>query len=244
MIAEAAAFILGLSGSGHCLSMCGPLVLYASGPRAISQIAYHAGRVMLYTALGVVAGATGAAVAAPEWRNGLAIVTGLTVLFLPWATKGWLGNSRRFTWLARPISRAVGTVAKWVRRHHVGGPLVFGALNGLLPCGWLYVALGASAGLADPASAARFMMAFGAGTVPALVALRLLPGRTLNPVVFRRAAPWASVVVGLVLIARGLNAGAPSHVQQHGHAAGHTGPVAASQSSAAEAAPLVSHVHE
>jgi len=222
MIPEAAAFVLGLSGSGHCLSMCGPLVLYVSAPRVRSQIAYHAGRVTFYAALGAVAGATGAVVAAPVWRNALAIATGLALLCVPWTAAAW-PKLRGVGWLTRSMSRGVGAATGWTRRHHLGGPVVFGAINGLLPCGWLYVALAAAAGLAEPSASTRFMVAFGLGTVPALVALRLLPGHTLNPAVLRRVAPWASAVVGLLLIARGFGLGFSGHLQQHDHFVSHVG---------------------
>jgi hypothetical protein len=46
--------------------------------------------------------------------------------------------------------------------------LVFGAANGLLPCGLVYSALGMAVAGATAARGALTMLAFGAGTLPAL----------------------------------------------------------------------------
>ena len=66
--AIAAAFVSGLLGSfGHCAAMCGPLVgslslaAGAGGARRslAGQLAYHAGRITTYGAVGAAMGLTG-----------------------------------------------------------------------------------------------------------------------------------------------------------------------------------------
>jgi hypothetical protein len=205
MMLEAAAFVLGLTGSGHCLAMCGPLVVCAPTRRLASQAAYHGGRVGLYIALGAAAGVTGAAVTAPGWRDALAVLAGVLLVCAALGHAGRFFTSGVPAWLSRPITRVIGLMAVWARQHGVGGPFVLGLLNALLPCGWLYGALAAAAGLGGPVAGARFMTAFGLGTVPALVALRWLPSKTVPSNVLRLAAPWASLAVGVLLIARGLS---------------------------------------
>jgi sulfite exporter TauE/SafE len=79
-------------------------------------------------------------------------------------------------------------------------------LNGLLPCGLLYAAIGAAAGLGDFRSALGFMAAFAVGTLPifgvlACSAQALLPWL---PAGARRAVPAALAIVGVLLIARGV----------------------------------------
>ena len=53
------------------------------------------------------------------------------------------------------------------------GPVVFGALNGLLPCGLFYAALTAAVGVGDLGQALAFMGAFATGTTPVLVFIAL-----------------------------------------------------------------------
>ena len=69
-------FLLGLSGTGHCLGMCGPLVLAFPGKsgKFDSHLCYHAGRIITYTGIGVLMGSLGLALAK------LASVTGLDYL--------------------------------------------------------------------------------------------------------------------------------------------------------------------
>jgi sulfite exporter TauE/SafE len=55
----------------------------------------------------------------------------------------------------------------------MSGGLLLGALLGFLPCGLLYAALVAAASTHAPIQGAAAMLAFGLGTVPALVAVGL-----------------------------------------------------------------------
>jgi sulfite exporter TauE/SafE len=107
-------------------------------------------------------------------------------------------------------------VAAWLRRHGIQGPFALGALNGLLPCGLVYAALTAAAGLGSLPQAVGFMVAFGLGTAPVLVFLGLASGAVTArvPVRIRRAAPAMLAIVGVLLIVRGLRMPAA-----HDHAA-------------------------
>ncbi|HRF89230.1 MAG TPA: sulfite exporter TauE/SafE family protein, partial [Desulfobacter postgatei] len=69
-------FLIGLSGTGHCLGMCGPLVLAFPGKsgKFDSHLCYHAGRIITYTGIGLLMGSLGLVLAK------LASVTGLDYL--------------------------------------------------------------------------------------------------------------------------------------------------------------------
>ncbi len=60
-----AMFLLGLLGSGHCVGMCGPLILAFPARRGgwAAHVAYNAGRVATYTLVGIVLGGIGAGIA-------------------------------------------------------------------------------------------------------------------------------------------------------------------------------------
>jgi len=84
-------------------------------------------------------------------------------------------------------------------------------LNGLLPCGMVYLAVAAAVTRDTVTGAAAFMLFFGMGTLPLLIAVQWF-GRMVAPDVrvrLRRMLPVVTVVVAVLLILRGLNLGIP-----------------------------------
>jgi sulfite exporter TauE/SafE len=202
----AAGLALGAAGSGHCAVMCGPLVALAqpraagAGRLAAHACAYHAGRLFAYVALGAAFGLTGGWVAARGLGRALAF-TAAAALVLQ-AVWQWRLRSNR-SWPA--LNRAIGAAGRHMRRHPIAGPAVFGALNGLLPCGLVYAALTAAIGLGGAANGAVFMLAFGMGTVPVLAAIGVsakLLRRGAPARIFKRAAPIGLAIVALLLVLR------------------------------------------
>jgi sulfite exporter TauE/SafE len=92
---------------------------------------------------------------------------------------------------------------------HIHGML--GAINGLLPCGLVTSALFGAAATTEPLQAASFMAVFGLGTVPAMAATafvsRLVAGKSRQ--YFRIASPFATALVGCILVVRGMGLGIP-----------------------------------
>jgi hypothetical protein len=113
------------------------------------------------------------------------------------------------------ITRAVGALkrawAAWWGRRDVASLSVLGALNGLLPCGLVYVALAGAAATGSAGSGTLFMALFGLGTLPMMLALSLAGSKITPPLALRlrRLVPAAVGVVGLLLILRGLDLGIP-----------------------------------
>jgi len=228
-----AAVALGVAGSVHCAAMCGLLVMVVGARRTgageagqsrtrawiASTARYHGGRVLVYVLLGALAGAGGAAVADAGFGRALAVLAGVTLLAQALAATAWVSGARVFQWLAAQVSRLVGGVAGWLRRHGLQGAFTLGAINGLLPCGLVYAALTAAAGLGDLSRAVAFMAAFGAGTVPVLAVMAWASGAATSrlPVRVRRAAPAVLALVGLLLIVRGI--GMPHGEAHAAHAA-------------------------
>jgi len=219
---------LGVAGSAHCAAMCGPLVLLAGARRpgpgqpegrvawAGRTLRYHGGRVLVYGVLGSLAGVGGAAAARAGFGRTLAVLAGIALLLQAAAALPWVSRGRAAQALAAGITRGVSAIAGALRRRGVQGPFALGALNGLLPCGLVYAALTAAAGLGSLPQAIGFMLAFGLGTAPVLVFLGLASGAITAhvPVRVRRAAPAVLAIVGVLLIVRGVRM--PS---THDHAA-------------------------
>jgi len=125
---------------------------------------------------------------------------------------------------ASPLGRVVGRLRARARTardaHPVIRPVLAGMLNAWLPCGMLYTAATAAAGLGGAAPAAGFMLAFGLGTLPALAAatwgLAVIPAGLRAR--FRLAAPIAMIAIGALLILRGASAASPhGQIAAHGH---------------------------
>jgi sulfite exporter TauE/SafE len=217
----------GLVGSlGHCLGMCGPLVLMVGlqlqtrGLAAVPHhLLYHLARVAVYALLGAIVGAVGSLLGLGSGLNRLAgaisLVLGLVVMLLGLGYLGWLPLGRLDAsagWLSRAMGRAL-------KRGGTLGVLLLGAINGLLPCGLVYSALLLAATTGGPLPAALGMALFGLGTLPALVVVGVGAG-TLSArfrQVLTRIAGAVIVVAGLQLALRGLAAlGAIPHLQVGG----------------------------
>lgn len=211
--------VLGAAGSGHCVAMCGPLVLlttpHTPSAWALTRHAglYHGGRILVYAVLGLVVGFAGGVVVRAGGGRVLAIAAGALLLLQALAFVPRVASAVGAHRIGQGATRAVSSAGVWMRRHRVQGPLAFGALNGLLPCGLVYAALTAAGGLGDPAAALMFMAAFGIGTTPVLALLSLTGGKVvpLTPARLRRLAPLALAVVGALLILRGVGSSHAEH---------------------------------
>jgi sulfite exporter TauE/SafE len=200
------AFMTGLLGAGHCLGMCGGLVsaffmkLQAKGPWP--YLIYHAGRIAVYAGVGLIAAALGA-VLVSTGRLGLAqgvlqIVAGAVVILLGFDLLG-----------LAPIRNAYGFAPlAWLRRQFMGatqkgpvlGALIGGAINGLMPCS-MTMAMAVQATTApSPPEGMLLMLAFGAGTLPAMLSASVLFGK-LGP----RLRGWLLKGAALFVIALGVS---------------------------------------
>jgi sulfite exporter TauE/SafE len=228
MTALLAGLAFGLLGSGHCATMCGPLVLLAN-PRAAGlgtspaclprrkaghAALYHGGRASTYIVLGGLVGLVGGALTHLGFGRMLAVVAGLALVVQAAAATGIVTSRPGSPRLGIAVSRALGRAGTWMRSHPVMGPVVFGALNGLLPCGLLYAALTAAGGFGTLGQSLLFMGAFAVGTTPMLAVIGVAGGSLTArvPHLVRRATPAALAIVGMLLIVRGVR---PPH-EAHG----------------------------
>jgi len=216
------AFALGLVGSLHCAGMCGPIAIalahvdappaHAPGPAwswqfVIGRLAYNLGRILTYGGMGAVFGLAGRTL----WLAGAqrAVSIGLGVALLVGLVVARPGVAGRF--FAGVMRRLKGPMTALLRRRSPDALLVLGLLNGLLPCGLVYVAAAGAVATGDVFAGTCYMLGFGAGTVPMMLALGL-SGR-LVPVSLRlkmaRAVPVVVVLMASVLVLRGLELGIP-----------------------------------
>jgi sulfite exporter TauE/SafE len=207
------AFVLGLAGSLHCAGMCGPLALALpkTGTGVLSlilgRVGYNLGRILTYCALGLVFGLVGRTLLLAGIQRWLSIALGVVLL-------AGLVTSRRLA-LWRPVTVLVeqlkSRLSALLRRRSFAALVTLGLLNGLLPCGLVYVACAGATVTGGILAGARYMAAFGAGTLPMMLAISLL-GR-LVPIAwrlqFRKAIPVSVFLLATLLILRGLSLGIP-----------------------------------
>ncbi|HEY6108203.1 MAG TPA: sulfite exporter TauE/SafE family protein [Gemmatimonadales bacterium] len=172
-----AAFLTGLLGSVHCVAMCGAFAASCTRvPRGLP--AWHAGRIGTYALLGALAGAAGRLLPGPPWVP--AVVAAGLLLWFALALAGLVPEPRLIPrGLTSAAGRAAGTPSP-------AAQAAFGVANGFLPCGLVYSALSIPVALADPARGALAMIAFGAGTLPALSVAALGLRRLVMTSMWRR----------------------------------------------------------
>jgi uncharacterized protein len=220
-----AGFALGIAGSGHCLGMCGPLVLTVgrdlTRPSRRGQVQhallYHLGRVLAYVAVGIVVGFIGQVLALAGFGRALAVAGGVLLLATAMGAVGTRLPGRLGSICAMAATRACTAANRWRGTHPIAGPVVTGAANGLLPCGLVYAAATAAAAMGTAAHAVALMIGFALGTLPALVALSIstasLPvGLQVR---LRRLTPVVLALTAALLIVRGLTS--PSISPDHHH---------------------------
>jgi sulfite exporter TauE/SafE len=208
-----AAFLLGLFGGLHCAGMCGPLALALPATRggrlrfAFGRLAYNTGRILTYTLVGAVVGLVGKTVVLVGVQRWVSIGLGVGLL------GGWLMSQRLApaAAVAALVGRLKRAMSALLRGRSIAALGLLGMLNGLLPCGLVYVAAAGAATTSGPLAGAAFMVAFGLGTLPTMLGISLT-GR-LVPVAlrtkFQRAVPVVVVLVAGLLILRGLALGIP-----------------------------------
>ena len=207
-----ALFMLGLLGTGHCIGMCGPLVVALPGQtgRFIPHVAYHTGRIITYGLIGAAMGAAGSGLVnlasavggdPMVWMTrsqvGIGLMAGLFLLYFGLSRLGiiiepvWLS-------LAAP-SRMPG----WRRfmNHPAAGRrgvdfLIMGLILGALPCGLSYAAFVHSLAAANPLSGALMALIFGLGTLPGMLAVGAGAA-----ILIRRFRRPADLLAGLLMIA-------------------------------------------
>ena len=225
-----AGITLGLVTGLHCVGMCGPLVLALPG-RNLSPIRrwgnrlnYHLGRSFVYAALGSIAGSIGQGIELFTWQRSVAIAGGtLMVIFalVPRITHRISVPAP----LRKPIDEARTSLFRSLEKNRLSTWLGLGALNGMLPCGPLYVGLAGALATGTWAGGAVFMFLFGMGTAVALSALQVIRDRVLpNSKNFSKVLMYTTAIVGILLVLRGLDLGipflSPSHTIVMGTAAG------------------------
>ncbi len=208
--AWATAFFLGLLGSLHCIGMCGPLVLALptqhlnATRRVTAALLYHGGRILVYSLGGMIFGLLGHRVWLAGWQQGFSITLGVLILLLV-AFRRFLPAT---TGAYAPVQRII---ARLWQGPSISKFFLLGMANGLLPCGMVYLAIAGALTRPQVIEAVGFMAFFGLGTLPLLLLLQYTGHRLGLPfrLQLRRALPYITILMAILLILRGLDLGIP-----------------------------------
>jgi len=210
-------FLVGVMGSVHCAGMCGPIALAlptggkTGWPLLAGRLTYNIGRIVTYALLGLVVGAIGRGIALLGYQQALSIALGAFLILTSLATAA----ARRFLprisgadAVQRRVTYALGSL---FQRRSSSSLFLVGVLNGFLPCGFVVAALAGASTTGSEAGGAMFMSGFGAGTVPIMLGLSMAGYKLPNTFRAKLVAllPWFGVVLGVLLIVRGLGLGIP-----------------------------------
>lgn len=211
-----AALSLGFLGSFHCIGMCGPIALSIPVKRTSTwsvfsgSLIYNLGRVLTYTIIGFLFGLLGSGFAMAGWQSILSVGLGvfiLVLLFLPRLSVFKMGTGL----LVQTLEKLKAAIRQLFGTHTSSALALIGLLNGLLPCGLVYLGIAGAIATTNPIQGSLFMLFFGLGTLPAMLSITVI--RDYISIKFReRIRTLVPVFVGIMavlLILRGLNLGIP-----------------------------------
>lgn len=181
------AIIAFLGSFGHCIGMCGGIVIAYSSSKfdenltktkaAFLHILYSVGRITTYTLLGAIFGFLGGVATFDNFTNGVLLV--FSGLFMILAALSLGGKIKFLTSIEYGVSKMAWYQNSFKMLLNSKTPTSFfmlGLLNGLLPCGFVYFFAITAASTADPFWGAVVMLIFGLSTIPALFSLGFFVG--------------------------------------------------------------------
>lgn len=206
------AFLGGVAGSLHCIGMCGVFPVALAGGaregRLRRQLLYNCGRLNTLACVGALSGGLGATIAALGplriAPRALAIVAGTVMVAIGLEMLGLAGrfSARAAALTQRVLGRSLAGV---LASPSPVAPLALGVFNAFLPCQLIYAFAARAAATASALDGALLMVAFGAGTMPAMLALgttRVLAGARVRARLSRIAGVLV-LLFGLVTVLRG-----------------------------------------
>ncbi|NVK84493.1 MAG: sulfite exporter TauE/SafE family protein [Cytophagia bacterium] len=210
-------FLFGLFGSMHCLGMCAPLIWalpQQKQKRSIwwrNKLAYNLGRAITYAFLGLLIGLVGETFSFAGFQQYLSIGTGVLMIIFLVLTRGRIPQSFYLKPLNRMVLKVKARLGKLLQGNTFRSNALMGLYNGLLPCGLVYMALLASLSMSSLGGSALYMVFFGLGTFPMMLAAAFFGNsiKQWNQKIFSQWVPRFILLVAVLLIFRGLNLGVP-----------------------------------
>lgn len=192
----------------HCVGMCGPIALAAGGQgRFANALLYNFGRTVTYGLLGGLIGLVGKGIYLSGIQKHIAIGIGVGLLSVAVFSINVEAKLLKISAFDQFVFRLKSGIGRWLKSRGGAGAFTVGLLNGLLPCGLVYMAVVGALSTGHWFSGMMYMALFGLGTFPLMLLANLFGGllswkaRTL----ISKLYPAFLVVFALAFIVRGLN---------------------------------------
>jgi sulfite exporter TauE/SafE len=211
------ALVLGIMGSFHCAGMCGPIAIAlplhgnSIGGKIFGGSLYNLGRTITYGIMGAIFGLLGQGVAMIGFQQKISVIMGslmiISVLFPALFRNQY---SLEKSWLSF-VGKLKSTIGRMFSIRSYSSLFFIGMLNGLLPCGLVYMAIAGAIGTGSVGLGTLYMILFGLGTIPMLLGISLA-GNLLSLTVRKRInklIPIMVIMVGIFFVLRGLSLGIP-----------------------------------
>ena len=205
-------FIVGLFTGLHCIGMCGSFVIGytirdADNGRSSfrSHFLYGTGKILSYGLFGAIFGFVGSLFSITPFISGISISLAGAFLIIY-----GLNLLNVFSVFKSIRLKLPNSISKYVngKRNKSNSPLFIGFLSGfILGCGPLQVMYVMAAGNGNALEGAIFLIVFGLGTLPGLIAFGFL-ARLLSNVMTRRflyASGVILIVLGSIMFSKGIS---------------------------------------
>jgi sulfite exporter TauE/SafE len=210
-----AAFLVGLLGGTHCFGMCGGIVGALSSGLALelqtsrwrlvaAQLAYNSGRISSYVFAGVLLGLFGQQLGEAGLLEGFPlgrIIAGVVMILFGIYLAGWWHS---LLWLEKAGAGLWKYIEPFGRRYipvrSAGQAFLLGLVWGWLPCGMVYAVLALALTSGSGAEGGMLMLAFGLGTLPALLGM----GLAYNTLSRFIRDPRIRMLAGILVIVMGI----------------------------------------
>ncbi|MBL0687724.1 MAG: sulfite exporter TauE/SafE family protein [Sulfurospirillum sp.] len=206
-----------LGSFGHCIGMCGGIVVaYSSAKidsgfnkkkKIISHLLYSFGRVVTYMIIGILFGYFGSLFSFDGQAN--TVFRMITSIIMILAGLSLIGKIKFLTLIEYNFLNTFwykNKMQNLIKSTSYKSFFLLGLLNGLLPCGFVYFFAITAASTASPIYGALVMLIFGLSTIPALFFLgffvSLFNKTSIRDILIKLAALFV-IIYGVIELYRG-----------------------------------------
>lgn len=211
------ALLFGLISSFHCIGMCGPIAMMLPVDRnnpakkVIQIITYHLGRLTAYGSIGLIFGLIGKGFFLAGIQQQLSIFIGLMMILVVLIPERIFAQYNFSKPIFRLIAKMKTALGSQFKNRSYKSLFTIGLLNGLLPCGMVYVALFGAIAMQNAGLGVVYMVLFGLGTIPMMTTVVYIQSFITVSVrnKIQKAIPYVAVCIGVLFVLRGLGLGIP-----------------------------------
>ena len=197
--------------------MCGPIAMMLPVERnnpakkASQIVTYHLGRLTAYGSIGLIFGLVGKGFFMAGIQQNLSIFIGVAMIAVILIPEKIFSKYNFSKPMFRLISKIKSTLGSQFKNKSYKSLFIIGLLNGILPCGMVYVALFGAIAMQSESLGVLYMVLFGLGTVPMMSSVIYINSFLTIPVRNRiqKVIPYVAVLIGILFILRGLGLGIP-----------------------------------